>query len=57
MMDRISRWLSQGAMFLSAAGLVAMMLIICWQVFARYVLHAAPSWTEQSALYLMLWLC
>ena len=55
MMDRISRWLSQGAMFLSAAGLVAMMLIICWQVVARYVLHAAPSWTEQSALYLMLW--
>lgn len=28
---------------------------IGWQVFARYVLKAAPSWTEQAALFLMLW--
>ena len=54
-MQAISRWFSQGAMYLSAAGLVAMVLIICWQVFARYVLNSAPAWTEQSALYLMLW--
>lgn len=54
-MGGISRRLSLAAMYASAAGLVAMTLIICWQVFARYVLHSAPAWTEQSALYLMLW--
>jgi TRAP-type C4-dicarboxylate transport system permease small subunit len=34
---------------------VAITGIIGWQVFARYGLNAAPSWTEQAALYLMLW--
>lgn len=54
-MSRVSRYLSQCALWLSAAGLVGMTLIIGWQVFARYVLNAAPSWTEQAALFSMLW--
>jgi TRAP-type C4-dicarboxylate transport system permease small subunit len=51
----VSRFLSRLALYLSAAGLVAMTAIIGWQVFARYVLKSAPSWTEQASLYLMLW--
>ena len=54
-MDALSRLLSRTALAFSAFGLVGMTLIIGWQVFARYVLDAAPAWTEQAALYLMLW--
>lgn len=54
-MGALSRVLSRAALAFSAAGLVGMTLIIGWQVFARYVLGSAPAWTEQAALYLMLW--
>lgn len=47
--------LSYVIMWLSAAGLVAMTLIVGWQVFARYVLNASPSWSEQASLILMIW--
>jgi TRAP-type C4-dicarboxylate transport system permease small subunit len=40
---------------LAAAGLVAMTIIIGWQVIGRYVLGASPSWTEQAAQVLMIW--
>lgn len=50
-----SRLFSRAALIFSAAGLLGMTAIIGWQVFARYVLDAAPAWTEQAALYLMLW--
>ncbi len=54
-MKALSRFLSRMALYVSAMGLIGMTLIIGWQVFARYVLNAAPSWTEQAALLLMLW--
>lgn len=54
-MTALSRLLSRIALWFSAAGLTAMTLIICWQVFARYLLDASPAWAEQSALFLMLW--
>ena len=37
----------------AAAGLVAMTLVIAWQVFARYVLNASPPWSEAAALIVM----
>lgn len=55
MFSTFSKLASRTALMFSAFGLIAMTLIICWQVFARYVLHAAPAWTEQAALLLMLW--
>ncbi|WP_300543162.1 TRAP transporter small permease [Maricaulis sp.] len=51
----LSRLASRLALMASAAGLAAMTLIVGWQVFARYMLNAAPPWTEQAALLLMLW--
>lgn len=51
----LSRALSRAGLAVAGAGLVAMTLIISWQVFARYVLHASPSWSEQAALLLMNW--
>lgn len=43
------------ALWLSAAGLVAMTGFVAWQIFGRYVLNDSPSWTEPGALLLMSW--
>ena len=42
-------------MAVSAIGLLAMTFIVGWQVFGRFVLGSSPSWSEQSALTLMIW--
>lgn len=39
----------------AAVGLIAMTIIIGWQVIGRYVLGASPSWSEQLAQMLMIW--
>ena len=54
-LTRFSKLLSRVTLTLAAAGLCAMTVIISWQVFARYVLNARPSWTEQASLLLMIW--
>lgn len=54
-MRALSKLLSRCALAFSAVGLVGMTVIIGWQVFSRYALNSAPAWTEQAALYLMLW--
>lgn len=51
MMDKVSDWLVR----IGAAGLIAMTAVIGWQVFGRFVLGSSPSWTEQTALVLMIW--
>ncbi len=40
---------------LGAAGLVLMTAVIGWQVFGRFVLETSPSWSEQTAMVLMIW--
>jgi TRAP-type C4-dicarboxylate transport system permease small subunit len=40
---------------IAALGLVAMTVIVGWQVFGRYVLNSSPSWSEQAAMTLMIW--
>jgi len=40
---------------IAAVGLGVMTVILCWQVFGRYVLDASPAWTEQLALVLTIW--
>ena len=52
---QLTRRLTRGALLISAAGLVIMSLIICWQVFGRYVLNDSPAWSEPVALLLMLY--
>ncbi len=49
---RAAGWLLAAA----AAGLVAMTAIIGWQVFGRFVLSSSPTWAEQLALVMMIWL-
>ncbi len=55
LLSALSKLTSRAALYISFAGLIGMTIIISWQFFARYVLNAAPSWTEQAALLLMLW--
>ncbi len=47
--------MAEGLVRLGSAGMVAMVAIVGWQVFGRYVLGASPSWTEQASLLLMIW--
>jgi TRAP-type C4-dicarboxylate transport system permease small subunit len=55
MMTFLSRFLSRISLAFSVFGLLAMTGIILWQVFARYVLNAAPAWSEQASLLLMIY--
>ncbi|MBV6656533.1 MAG: TRAP transporter small permease [Devosiaceae bacterium] len=50
-LDRISRY----ALALSALGLVAMTVIVGWQVYGRYVLNDTPHWSESLAIFIMNW--
>ena len=51
--DRAAQVLADLASKVSATGLVAMTLVISWQVFARYVLNDSPPWSESAALVIM----
>ena len=51
MIDRLADILAK----IGAAGLLAMTLVVGWQVFGRFVLESSPSWSEQTALVLMIW--
>ena len=48
-------WLGTLSLWMAGVGLVAMTLIVAWQVFCRYVLNDSPSWTEPGAVMLMSW--
>jgi TRAP-type transport system small permease protein len=40
---------------LSMGMLLAMVIIICYQVVMRFVFNDSPSWTEEIAILLMIW--
>ncbi|WP_244982797.1 TRAP transporter small permease [Croceicoccus marinus] len=50
-MKFVSDWLVR----LGSLGLVVMTAVVGWQVFGRFILDNSPSWTEQTALLLMIW--
>ena len=47
--------LARGAILLSGVAMVAMVGIVAWGVFGRFVLNDTPSWAEASALLLLAW--
>lgn len=55
LLAHLMRVLSIIALWISAVCLVAMTLVIFWQVYGRYVLNQSPSWSEATALLLMGW--
>ncbi|MDX2218468.1 MAG: TRAP transporter small permease [Burkholderiales bacterium] len=50
-----NRWLARGAMVVSVVGLFIIIGIVAWQVFGRYVLNDSPTWAENLALVLILY--
>jgi TRAP-type C4-dicarboxylate transport system permease small subunit len=42
-------------MYLSVTGLLVIVAIVFYQVFGRYVLNSSPTWTENLALVLILY--
>ena len=53
--QRIARFASNALIGVAATGLVAMTIIIGWQVIGRFILGSSPSWSEQAAQVLMIW--
>jgi TRAP-type C4-dicarboxylate transport system permease small subunit len=54
-LTRLSALSSVIVRWFASLGLLLITAIIAWQVFARYVLNASPSWAEQAALLLLIW--
>ena len=52
---RINRLLARYGMYTSVAGLFIIVTIVAYQVFGRYVLNASPTWAENLALVLILY--
>lgn len=40
---------------LTAVSFIAMVLIVCWQVFTRYILNNPSTWTDELVSYLFAW--
>ncbi|MHA1524725.1 MAG: TRAP transporter small permease [Alphaproteobacteria bacterium] len=45
--------LSTLIMWIAAAGIVVMTVIIGWQIYGRYILNDTPVWSERLSLFLM----
>lgn len=54
-MNRVSKFFAQALILVSAACLLVMSGVMCWQVIARYWLESSPSWAEQLCLLLLIW--
>lgn len=55
LLTRVNARLARYGAYVSVAGLVAIVAVVAWQVFGRYVLNASPTWTETLALVLVLY--
>ena len=47
--------LSNAVLYIAGAGLVAMSVIVLWQVIVRFILNWNNSWTEVTAIMVMSW--
>jgi TRAP-type C4-dicarboxylate transport system permease small subunit len=55
LLTRINAPLARAGMVLSVAGLLVIVAVVFYQVFGRYVLNSSPTWTENFALVLVLY--
>lgn len=54
-LSRVLSATSNAALYVAGVGLVAMSVIVFWQVFMRYVLNWGQAWTELSSIMIMSW--
>ena len=52
---RFNARLARLGMYASVAGLIAIVAVVAWQVFGRYILNSSPTWAENLALVLILY--
>ena len=55
LLSRINATIARVGMYLSVGGLLVIVTIVFYQVFGRYVLNSSPTWTENLALVLILY--
>lgn len=53
--SRVLGQLSNAVLYLAGIGLVAMTIIVAYQVFMRFVINASPAWTEAGSIMIMTW--
>jgi len=51
-MDRIERLITA----MTAVVMIILSVLICWQVFSRYVLNASPFWIEEISVISLMWI-
>lgn len=51
----VCKWLAGTGLAIAVLGLVIIIGIVAWQVFGRYVLNDSPTWTENLALVIVLY--
>ncbi|UYO01163.1 MAG: TRAP transporter small permease [Devosia sp.] len=54
-LSRVFHALSTAAMWVAGVGLVAMTVLVAYQVYMRYVVNASPPWTEGASIMIMSW--
>ncbi len=53
--SRVLGRLSNAMLYLAGFGLVAMTVIVAYQVFMRFVVNSSPAWTEAGSIMIMTW--
>jgi TRAP-type transport system small permease protein len=54
-LTRVNATLARFGMYACVGGLLAIVAVVAWQVFGRYVLNSSPTWAENLALVLILY--
>src|ERR1700710_2878436 len=54
-LTRFNARLARGCMYACVAGLLLIVAVVAFQVFGRYVLNSSPTWAENLALVLILY--
>jgi TRAP-type C4-dicarboxylate transport system permease small subunit len=55
MLTRVNARIARYGMYFSVGGLFVIVAIVAYQVFGRYVLNSSPTWAENLALVLILY--
>ncbi|HEX4780067.1 MAG TPA: TRAP transporter small permease [Usitatibacter sp.] len=55
LLTRVNARIARACMYFSVAGLLAIVAIVAFQVFGRYVMNDSPTWTENLARVLILY--
>ncbi|MBC7122855.1 MAG: TRAP transporter small permease [Thermotoga caldifontis] len=55
-LEKILNWIENAVVGFSIVGLMFMVIIVFYQVVARYFFNRPPKWTEEIALVTMIWI-